>query len=154
VMLESAAYTREGRGRAVFTLEPAYRADDSPTTRLHRLRIEDGEAHLEESVDVGPYVAALRTPDGELALLSLPGDYCASDARYELRIAELDPAGIALSDALVLERGDGQGFGLTTYPPESAESGKVHLFGGPAWNGRLIVDVSTNPPSIAAYETR
>jgi hypothetical protein len=154
VMLESAAYTREGRGRAVFTLEPAYRADDSPTTRLHRLRIEDGEAHLEESVDVGPYVAALRTPDGELALLSLPGDYCASDARYELRIAELDPAGIALSDALVLERGDGQGFGLTTYPPESAESGKVHLFGGPAWNGRLIVDVTTNPPSIAAYETR
>jgi hypothetical protein len=154
VMLEGAAYTREGRGRAVFTLEPAYRADDSPTTRLHRLRIEDGVAHLEESVDVGPYVAALRTADGELALLSLPGDYCASDARYELRVAKLDPGGIALSDPLVLQRGEGWGFRLTTYPPESAESGKVHLFGGPAANGRLIVDSTTNPPSIAAYETR
>lgn len=154
VVLESAAFTREGRGRAVFTLEAAYRADDSPTTRLVRVRVEDGAAHVEESVDVGPYVAASRTTDGQLALLSLPGDYCASDARYELRIAELDPAGITLSDPLVLSRGDGWGFALTTYPPESAESGKVHLFGGPAMNGRLIVDITTNPPSIAAYETR
>ena len=154
VMLAGAALTREGRGRAVFTLEAAYRSDSSPTMRLHRVRVEDGAAHLEESLDVGPYVTASRTTDGKLALLSLPGDYCASDARYELRIAELDPAGITLSEPLVLERGDGWGFGLTAYPPESAESGKLHLFGGPASNGRLVVDITTNPPSIAAYETR
>lgn len=154
VLLAGPSATLEGRGRAVFTLEAAYRADDSPTTRLVRLRVEDGEAHVEESVDVGAYVTAEPTSDGKLALLSLPADYCASETRYELRIADPGADGLALSDPLVLSGGSGSGFSLTGYPPESAEDGKVHLFGGPAWNGRLIVDITTNPPSITAYETR
>jgi hypothetical protein len=154
VLLEGPSFRHAGRGQAVFTLEPAYRSDDSPTMELVRLRVEDGVAHVEERVDVGPYASAAPAGVGRLAVLSLPADYCASDARYEFRIADLDGAGITLSEPLVLERGDGWGFGFTAYPPESAADGKVHLFGGPAANGRLIVDITTDPPSIAAYETR
>jgi hypothetical protein len=154
VLLGGPELTLEGRGHALFTLDPRYRDDGSQYLLLHRVRIEGFAAHIEESIDVGPFVSARGAGVNQLALLSLPADYCASDARFELRIADLEGSAVSVSEPLVLEAGAGRGFGLSSYPPETAEANTVHLFGGPASNGRLIVDITTNPPSIVRYETR
>jgi len=134
-----------------YTLEPRYDdGGDEQTMALDRVRIENGGAFVEERLDLGKRLVATQPTEGFIAALTAPEEYCVEGATYELRVADIRGATLALSQPLevpLLLTGDA--WSLIGAP----EPGVVELSGGPArFSGRLKVDVTTDPPAIISYE--
>jgi hypothetical protein len=66
----------------------------------------------------------------------------------------MNAGSLALSKPLELGNPEGWGWTFSPYTPVVDEPDIITVGGGPArGRGRLLVDVSTNPPSIVRYET-
>jgi hypothetical protein len=136
-----------------FTLEPAYRSSGEQYMQLHQTRIEAGHAFIEQSLDVGRHVAGAQASEGLIALLRAPEEFCAEGATYELVVADLRGDEPRLSAPLVLEGPPDYHWGLSTYDRAAEPAGVLFIAGGPAPGGQLVVDISSDPPSILRYET-
>ncbi len=135
------------------TLEPAYRSNGDQYMQLHQTRIEAGYAFIEQSLDVGRHVAGAQASEGLIALLRAPEEFCSEGANYELVVADLRSEEPRLSAPLVLGGPPDYGWGLSAYDRASEPAGVIFIVGGPAPGGRLVVDISSDPPSIIRYET-
>ncbi len=137
-----------------YTLEPAYRADGEQYMHFHQLRIESAGAFIEHSLDVGQYVEGAQARDGWIALLTHPENMCVEGSTYSLVAVDVSGAAPVLSEPLILPGPPDYGWSVRGYDRAAVEPGLIHLGGGPAGQGRLLVDLRTSPPSIVSYETR
>jgi len=131
--------------------EPERDAQFAPD--LLRLSVRGGGAYVTERLALpsGAYVGVGR--GSRIALLRLPEDYCAEDARFELRTVDASQSQLSLSDPLILEYG-GWGWHLADWAPQPEDDGLLHLFGGPAANnGRAVVDITGDAPEVVRYES-
>jgi hypothetical protein len=132
-----------------FALEPRYSANGDQSVWLERMRLLDGSARRDRSLELGPNVLDARASGNFIAVLSAPDDYCAEGAVYSLQVVDAESATPALSRPLLLPSGD-YGWGLLTH---RSAAGIIQLRGGPAQaGGTLSVDLRSDPPSILGYE--
>lgn len=131
-----------------YTLEPRSTFGGQQSVWLNRVRIENGSAHVEQSLELGPDVVEAHASGHLISVLSGPADYCAPDATYRLQVVDGEGAKLSLSQASSLPGGD-YGWGLSA----SAADGTLTLRGGPARaGGTLSVDLESDPPGILGYE--
>jgi hypothetical protein len=132
-----------------FTLEPRYAASGEQSLWLHRLRVSDGSAHIDQSLELGPGVLQARGVGERIAVLNGPVDYCAEDAEYRLQVLDASDGTLRLSSDLPLPASAGYGWGIS---PQQALDGTLHLTGGPALGGgTLTVDLGSDPPRLLSY---
>jgi hypothetical protein len=134
----------------VFTVEPRSSEQGEQSVWLHRSRVTDSFARIDQSLELGPDVIAARGVGQHIAVLSGPADYCAEGATYRLQVVDARDATLSRSTALELPSASAFGWSLSASQPLD---GKVQLGGGPApGGGTLTVDITTDPPAVLRYE--
>ncbi len=137
-----------------FSLQAEFQSAEEQTWILHRLSVGEGEAWIEESVPVAEFVGGAQANGNLLGILTAPDDWCADDARFSVVAVDMGDDSLDLSTPLELDSPQDWGWGFSAYTPTVDEPGIITLGGGPArGRGRLLVDVTTDPPSIVRYET-
>jgi len=112
--------------------------------------VSDGSARIDESLELGTSVIEARGVGQQIAVLSGPADYCATDAAYRLQVVDARNGTLRLSSAVPLPAGAGYGWSVS---PNQALEGVIRLDGGPALGGgRLLLDVTTDPASVLSYD--
>jgi hypothetical protein len=148
VLLAAGTLAEGSAEHTAFTLEPRYTTGDEQSVQLHRSRVSDGLARIDQSLDLGPNVIDARAVGEWIAVLDGPADYCAGDAAYSLRVVDASQPTLRASAALPLPLSDGYGWGFIL---DQTASGEVQLRGGPVVGGTLSVDLTSDPPRIAGY---
>ncbi|MEO8185368.1 MAG: hypothetical protein ABI895_41700 [Deltaproteobacteria bacterium] len=134
----------------VFTVEPRYDEQGEQSMWLHRVRVTDSSARIDQSLELGPDVIDARGVGQHIAVLSGPVDYCVDGAMYRLQVVAAEDA--LLHPSVALELPAGSGFGWSVLPNQT-QNGVLQLGGGPALGGgTLTVDLTTDPPSVLRYE--
>jgi hypothetical protein len=148
VLLADGSLAGGAAEHTAYTLEPRSMPGGQQSVWLHRVRIENGGARIEQSLELGPDVVETRASGHLISVLSGPKDYCASDSAYRLQVVDADGAQLTLSRALSLPTSH---YGWGGSAP--AADGIITLRGGPAQaGGTLSVDLGSDPPSIVGYE--
>ncbi|HEU4578919.1 MAG TPA: hypothetical protein VFS67_11730 [Polyangiaceae bacterium] len=132
-----------------FTLEPRYAEGGEQTLQLHRSRVIDGLARIDQSLDLGPNAIDARASGERIAVLSGPADYCSADATYSLQVVDASQPELQISSALELPRSGGFGWGFDL---AQTSSGEIQLRGGPSPGGTLFVDLTSDPPRVSRYQ--
>ena len=148
VLLAPGAIAGGSAQHTAFTLEPRYSAGDEQSLQLHRSRVIDGLARIDQSLDLGPSVIDARGVGELIAVLNGPKDYCAAGATYSLQVVDASQPALQVSAALELPVIDGAGW---SFAVDQGASGSVQLRGGPAAGGMLSVDLTTDPPRVRDY---
>jgi hypothetical protein len=133
----------------VFSVEARYDQRGEQSLWLHRLRVTDSAARIDQSLELGPQVIGVRGVGQQVAVLSAPTDYCAPAAKYQLQVVDTREATLRTSTALELPADSAFGWSLSASQPLD---GQLQLGGGPALGSRLTVDLTTDPPSVLRYE--
>jgi hypothetical protein len=134
----------------VFTVEPRYDAQSEQSVWLHRLRVTDGAARIDQSLELGPDAIVARGLGQHIAILSGPADYCAEGAAYRLQVVDARDGTLHTSAALELPAGSAFAWGPL---PNQTQDDVLQLDGGPPLDGgTLTVDLTTDPPSVLRYE--
>jgi hypothetical protein len=138
---------------SAFTLGAAYESVGDPSQVLRRLSLKDGYAYVQEELQL-PFLNYDVFSQGKyLALLKPPADVCEADSEFELSIVDVSGETLTASAPLVLPVAGGRGWTLNSWLVNSSEPGQIYVFGGPVSQGRAVVDVTTDPPTLLRYES-
>jgi hypothetical protein len=130
-----------------FTLEPRYSAGGSASLWLNRVRISNGRAAVDASIDLGPDAREVRGSGNFIAILNGPADFCSADASYSVQALDARNNVLAVSGALALPGEFNWGV-----LPAQADNGVIAIGGGPAGWGTLSVDLQGDSPAIVEYQ--
>ncbi|MDH5672280.1 MAG: hypothetical protein OEZ06_09030 [Myxococcales bacterium] len=123
-------------GDDLYAIEPEY-VDGELSAVLHRARLHELGAYLEDSLDLGGRLLAVRGSGDELWGIRAPEMPCEAGAQSELLVATLMPKAMTTGQPLSLP-GSQWHFprGETTF-----DGDRLVLHGGPVWlTGRLWID--------------